>query len=123
MDSAIAILAALNIVFAGIRLISRSLSGLMGSALPEEDRQIIEDILKPYRQRGYDFHDLRARLAGSHRFVTFHVLVPGDMTIQDAHQLLDEIEAAIARKLPNLLIVTHVEPLDDPASFRHEMID
>ena len=123
LDSAIAILAALNIVFAGIRLISRSLSGLMGSALPEEDRQIIEDILKPYRQRGYDFHDLRARIAGSHRFVTFHVLVPGDMTIQDAHQLLDEIEAAIARKLPNLLIVTHVEPLDDPASFRHEMID
>ncbi|RQW83299.1 MAG: cation diffusion facilitator family transporter, partial [Methylococcus sp.] len=123
LDSAIAILAALNIVFSGIRLILRSISGLMGSALPPEDRQIIEDILKPYRLRGYDFHDLRARIAGSHRLVTFHVLVPGDMTIQDAHQLLDEIEAAIARKLPNLLIVTHVEPLDDPASFRHEMID
>ncbi len=123
LDSAIAIVAALNILNAGVQLIRRSLTGLLGAAIPDQERQTIESILEPYRRQGYQFHDLRSRVAGTHRLVTFHVLVPGTTTVQDAHDLLERIEAEIGIQLPNLTIVTHVEPLDDPASFRHELMD
>lgn len=122
LDSATALLAGLNIVNSGVQLIRRSLTGLLGAVLPAEERQVIESILAGYRRQGIQFHDLRSRMAGTHRLVTFHVLVPGTMAIHAAHELLDRIEAEIQEQLPNLLIVTHVEPLDDPAAFRHETL-
>jgi len=122
LDPVIAMVAGLNIVHAGIRLILRSLSGLLDTALPAEERDVIEEILNRYRRQGFEFHDLRARPAGAHRLVTLHALVPGVMTIQEAHDLMERIEGDIREHLPNLLIVTHAEPLDDPASFRHEML-
>jgi len=122
LDSAIAILAALNIVGSGTHLMLRSLSGLLGAAIPAEERQRIERILDRYRRNGFQFHDLRARVSGAQRFITMHVLVPGVMNVQEAHSLLENIEADIRGAIPNLLIVTHLEPLEDPSSFRHEII-
>jgi cation diffusion facilitator family transporter len=122
LDSVIAMLAALNIVSSGVTLIRRSLSGLLGVALPVEERQLVEAILEKYRRQGIQFHDLRARIAGSHRLITLHVLVPGDMAVQQAHELMENIEGDIRARLQNLLVVTHVEPLDDPASFRHDIL-
>jgi Ca2+-transporting ATPase len=122
LDPAIALLAALNIVVSGTQLILRSLSGLLGAAIPPEERHRIERILDNYRRQGIQFHDLRARVAGTQRLITLHVLVPGAMTVQEGHELLERIESDIREVIPNLLIVTHIEPLEDASSFRHEII-
>jgi cation diffusion facilitator family transporter len=122
LDSVIAILAALNIVRAGAQLIVRSLSGLIGLAIPSVERAKVERILDSYRRQGVKFHDLRAHSAGSQRLITVHVLVPGAMTVQQGHDLVQRIENDLRSALPNLLIVTHLEPLDDPASFAHEIV-
>ena len=122
LDSAIAILAAFNIVRAGAQLVVRSLSGLIGSAIPAMERAEVERILDAYRRRGLRFHDLRAHVAGSQRLLTVHVLVPGAMTVQQGHDLVQAIENDLAAVLPNLLVVTHLEPIDDPASFAHEIV-
>ena len=122
LDPAIAFLAALNIVVSGTQLILRSLSGLLGAAIPPEERHRIERVLDNYRRQGIEFHDLRARVAGTQRLITLHVLVPGAMTVQEGHDLLDRIESGIREVIPNLLIVTHIEPLEDESSFHHEII-
>lgn len=122
LDPAIAILAAVNIVVAGTRLILRSLSGLLGAAIPTEERQRVERVLDEYRRQGIQFHDLRARVSGTQRLITLHVLVPGAMTVREGHELLERIESDIRAVVPNLLIVTHIEPLEDASSFRHEII-
>lgn len=67
----------------------------------------------------YKFHDLRTRQAGADRFMTVHVLVPGGMTVKAGHDLLDRIEADIRRAVGDITVVTHLEPLEDPASFSH----
>lgn len=122
LDPAIAILAAVNIVVAGTRLILRSLSGLLGAAIPTEERHRVERVLDEYRRQGIQFHDLRARVSGTQRLITLHVLVPGAMTVREGHELLERIESDIRAVVPNLLIVTHIEPLEDASSFRHEII-
>ena len=64
-----------------------------------------------------EFHALRTRRAGRWRFVSFHVLVPGDWSVQRGHDLLEEIEEAVMERLPGTTVFTHLEPLEDPASF------
>jgi cation diffusion facilitator family transporter len=122
LDPVIAMLAAVNIVGAGAQLILRSLSGLIGAAIPAAERAEVECILDGYRQQGIQFHDLRARVAGTQRLMTFHVLVPGTLTVKEGHDLVQAIENDIGKILPNLIIVTHLEPLDDPSSFEHEIV-
>lgn len=122
LDPAIAVLAALQIIWSGARLIIRSIAGLLDAALPEGEQQVITAILGRYRDRGIRFHDLRTRAAGAQRFVTVHVLVPGDWSVQRGHDLSEEIEKAIAGAIRNAVIVTHLEPLDDEASFAHESL-
>ncbi len=122
LDAAIAILAALHILGTGVRLIGRSLSGLLGAAIPGEEREIIEGILADYRHQGIQFHDLRSRMSGIDRFLTLHVLVPGRMSVKDGHDLLERLEHALCEAIPGLHVVTHLEPIEDPSSFRHEMI-
>ncbi|MGY6214308.1 cation diffusion facilitator family transporter [Methylolobus aquaticus] len=122
LDATIAMLAALNIIRSGVQLIVRSLSGLVGPAIPSAERAAVERILDTYRRQGVRFHDLRAHSAGSQRLITVHVLVPGTMTVQQGHDLVQIIENDLRAALPNLLIVTHLEPLDDPASFAHEIV-
>jgi len=68
-------------------------------------------------------HALRSRVAGARRFVSLHVLVPGDWTVQRGHELLERIEADIRRALPNTSVLTHLESLEDPASWDDIALD
>jgi divalent metal cation (Fe/Co/Zn/Cd) transporter len=52
-----------------------------------------------------------------------HVLVPGHWTVQHGHQLLERIESDVRAALPNATVFTHLEPLDDPASFDDQKLD
>jgi cation diffusion facilitator family transporter len=117
LDPLIALAVAANIVWTGVRLLRETASGLLDRSLPRAERQIIEEILATYDQQGISFHALRTRGAGSLKFVTFHVLVPGVWTVQRGHDLCEEIEQAIAKAIPNTQVITHLEPQEDPRSW------
>ena len=123
LDSAIALLAAVNILGTGTQLILRSLAGLLGHPLPAGERAAINTVLDRYRRDGIQFHDLRAQIAGAQRLITLHVLVPGATSVQQGHDLLERLESDIHAVIPNLLIVTHLEPVEDPLSFQHPIIE
>jgi cation diffusion facilitator family transporter len=116
LDPVLALLVAANIVWTGWRLLQRSADGLMDVALPPEQHHAVIEILDSYRQQGIDYHALRTRQAGARSFVEVHVLVPGAWTVQRGHELLEELEAAIRSALPHTSVLTHLEPLEDPAS-------
>jgi cation diffusion facilitator family transporter len=122
LDPLIAIAVALHITWTGAKVLRRSVLGLMDRALPEPDLERIRQILEPYRVRGIEYHALRTRRAGRVRMVEMHVLVPGEMTVREGHRVADEIEDAIRAALPGSAVITHLEPIEDPASYRDEAL-
>ncbi|HEY9667018.1 MAG TPA: cation diffusion facilitator family transporter [Coleofasciculaceae cyanobacterium] len=123
LDPIIALIVAVNIVWTGWRLLRETGSGLMDAALPADEQQLIIDIFKPYEQRSIQFHALRSRVAGTRRFVSFHVLVPGEWSVKRGHDLCEEVELAICRALPGTHITTHLEPLNDPVSWDDQELE
>ncbi len=123
LDPAIALIVATYIFWTGMRLLRETGAGLLDMALPEAEQQIIADILADYEKNGILFHALRTRVAGSRQFVSFHILVPGDWTVQSGHQLCEEIELRIIKALPGTNVVTHLEPLSDPISWADRDLD
>ncbi len=123
LDPVIALAMAANIVWTGFKLLRETGSGLLDAALPADEQEAIALILSEYKNQGSEFHALRTRVAGSRRFVSVHVLVPGEWTVQRGHDLCEEIELAISRALPGTNVTTHLEPLEDPVSWDDEELD
>lgn len=123
LDPILAILVGLNILWTGGRLVSQSARGLMDTGLPVEDLRTIEGVLAPYRARGIDFHALRTRQAGMRRFVSLHVLAPGEWSIKRGHDLVEQIDADLRKALEGAVVFTHLEPLDDPAAMKDVRLD
>ncbi len=118
LDPAIAILLAFHIVFTGIRLVHQSMLGLMDTSLPARELEIIRGVLSGYEARHVRHHALRTRQAGTRRFMSVHLLFPDEWTIRQAHDVADEIEHAIRDAVPRLTVLTHLEPVSDPASWQ-----
>lgn len=110
LDPAIAALVALNILWAGWKIMHESVAGLMDAALPPEDVARIEAIIAATRGPTSDVHDLRTRHAGRLTFIDFSLRVPGSMSVDDSHALCDDIEEALRREFPDASITIHVEP-------------
>jgi cation diffusion facilitator family transporter len=123
LDPLIALLVALNIVWTGWQLLQRSASGLMDAAIPKEQIEAVEAVLKNYRQQGLEFHALRTRQAGRRAFITLHVLVPGKWTVKHGHDLVEHIEADIRAVVPFSHLTTHLEPIEDPVSLIDEALE
>ncbi|MDR0578443.1 MAG: cation diffusion facilitator family transporter [Candidatus Accumulibacter sp.] len=123
LDPLIALLVAVNIVWTGWKLIRRSTLGLMDSALPDEDHAQVVSILARYRSEGIDYHALRTRESGARRFIELHVLVPGAWSVRRGHDLAERLESDIRDALPRTTVITHVEPLEDPASHEDIALD
>lgn len=123
LDPAIALLVAANIVWTGWHLMRRSAAGLMDASVPAATLQQIDTLLAGYRRQGLDFHALRTRQAGSRAFVTLHVLVPGQWTVQLGHEWAERIENDIRHALPHAHVTTHLEPLEDPLSMADQALD
>lgn len=123
LDSAVALLVGAHIVWIGWRLAKRSAEGLMDAALPITQRETLEATLDRYRSKGFRFHAVRTRQAGMRSFVSMHVLVPGDWTVQRGHDLLERIEADVRAALPRCSVFTHLEPIEDPSSLKDEALD
>ncbi|PKO04395.1 MAG: cation-efflux pump [Chloroflexi bacterium HGW-Chloroflexi-3] len=117
LDSIVAILAAINILWTGYKIVRDSAYGLMDTALLQEDLDLIDKVLDQYKCQGVEFHAVRTRQSGSSKFINMHVLVPNEWTVEHGHALLNQIEGELKERLPNSNIFTHLEPLHDPTSY------
>ena len=124
LDPLIALVVAGNIVWTGVAILRQSFLGLLDTALPAADLATINTILQRYQERDdIHTHALRSREAGARRFVSFHILVPGWWSVHEGHRLLEEIEDEIVEALPGITVFTHLEALDDPASYDDTTLD
>ncbi len=124
LDPVIALLVAANIVRSGFHLVQHSVLGLMDTSLPIDEVDAVKSVLDQYRKTvGIDYHALRTRSAASRRFVSVHILVPGNWSVQRGHDLLERIEADLRNKLQRLTVTTHLEPIEDPVSWRDVELD
>lgn len=123
LDPIMALLVSLHIAWVAIKLLQETTAGFMDSALPETDQALIWATLTAYQTQGIHFHALRTRVAGARNFVSFHVLVPGDWTVQQGHALCEQLEQAIMRALPGTHVMTHLEPVEDPISWADIELD
>lgn len=124
VDALIAIAVGIHIIWAGVRLMRRSVLGLLDVAIPGDDLDEIDKLFAEYSNRyGVSFHALRTRQAGARRFVTFHLLVPDEWSVKRAHQLSEEIESRIRSMVPSASLLTHIEPIADPSSYDDQALD
>ena len=124
LDPIVAILVGLNIIWTGVRLVGRSVAGLMDAALPRQEQSLIQDVMEKYRQHGVSFHALRTRQAAARRFISVHILVPGDWTVHDAHHVAEDFESDIRAALGSVVTVfTHIEPVEDELSMEDMYLD
>ena len=122
LDPLLALAVAANIVRIGTQLLRRSATGLLDAGLPESDRDRIRAILDSYGAQGVHYHALRTRQAGTRRFISFHILVPGEWNVQRGHDLLEQIEDEVRATLPFSTVFTHLEPIEDPISWADERL-
>lgn len=113
MDPVIGLLVAGNITWTGFRLVRRSFDGLMDHALPPEEQALVRGAIEAQLEPGMDYHALRTRQAGARRFADCHLLVPGQLTVLQAHQVADRIERAVKQALPHLEMTVHIEPIEE----------
>lgn len=112
LDPLLAALVAGNVLWSGWALVRESVGGLMDSAPPEEDLARIRRCIADSAGGAIEAHDLRTRHAGRRTFVDFHLVVPGEMRVGEAHEICDRIERALRREMGEALISIHVEPQD-----------
>ena len=117
LDPIVALIVAANIVWTGVRIMRDSVGGLMDGAISAEDQQKVRSILEAHLEAGAQYHALRTRQAGAQRFISFHMMVPGNWTVDRGHRMLDHIEAELCQALSNVTVFSHLESLEDPASW------
>ena len=124
LDPLVALLVAAHILWTGFGLVRRSLAGLLDPAIAHDEQGEIERLFAEYSRRyGVSFHAVRTRQAGARRFISFHLLVPDEWTVAQAHRLSEEIESRIRSLVPNASLLTHIEPISDPASYDDQDLD
>ena len=110
LDPLLAALTAVYILGSGAFLIRESVGGLMDAAPATEVVERVRRLVAEHAAGAIEAHDLRMRQAGPSTFVEFHLVVPGAMTVDDAHVICDRVEAALTAEFQGMLISIHVEP-------------
>jgi len=108
-DAVFGIAIALWLLWGAFRASSEAVNQLMDREWPEEERQEFLDACATYPQL-HGLHDLRTRKSGTLRFVQFHVWVPADWSVQEAHDRLDAVEEELQQRFPGTEILIHVDP-------------
>jgi cation diffusion facilitator family transporter len=114
LDPAVAIAVAVAIVAAGVRIVSRSARVLVDEALPPDELQAVRDTVVDFGAAHgvVGFHRLRARRAGSRRYVDLHLQFEAGTTLEDAHRTAHLLQDEIGRRLRGADILIHLEPED-----------
>jgi cation diffusion facilitator family transporter len=114
IDPAVALLVAGGVAVAGVRILLSSSRSLVDEALPEEELDWIRSTIRELggERNVVGFHKLRARRAGTRRYVDLHLQFAAGTTLEAAHQTAHELTAAIRGRLAGADILVHVEPRD-----------
>ena len=123
LDALVGIVVGLLVLRSGFKLVRRSLLGLLDTSLPTATLATITEILDRHAGDGVRYHALRTRQAGARRFISFHILVPGEWSVQRGHDLLELIEERIRTAIPNSVVDTHLEPIEDPVSWEDTRLE
>lgn len=110
LDPLLAAVVALNILWAGYKIIKQSMAGLMDEAVGAEMEKRIRACIQESGHGALQVHDIRARTAGRMTFIEFHMVVPGAMTVNEAHDICDRVEDALEAALENTDVSIHIEP-------------
>lgn len=110
LDPLIAIAVAINILWAGYRIMLHSMSGLMDEAASGEIQARIRGLIAANGYGALQVHDIRTRHAGRATFIEFHLVVPGAMSVSDAHAICDRLEHVLEAEIEGAEVVIHVEP-------------
>lgn len=110
LDPLMATGVAINILWSGWKIVKESLSGLMDEAVPQGTLETVREIIAKEADGALEAHDLRTRHAGSATFIDFHLVVPSETTVFNAHEICDRVEAALKENVPGAMITIHVEP-------------
>lgn len=112
LDAILAALVALNILWSGWAVIRDSVGGLMDVAVPKDIQHTIREVIASNAEGAIEAHDIRTRQAGKMTFIDFHLVVPGTMRVDAAHEICDTIEAKLREAVREVQITIHVEPED-----------
>jgi cation diffusion facilitator family transporter len=123
IDPLIALLVAANILWTGFHLLRHAYLGLMDVSLPNERLAEIDGVLKEYQSQGIQFHALRTRSAAARSFVSMHILVPSAWSVKRAHKVAEQVETRVRALLPQASVFTHIEPVEDPASWQDNELE
>ncbi len=123
LDPIIALVVAAQIIWTGVQLLRRSALGLLDSALAPEEQAAVRAVLARHEGPALQFHAVRTRQAASRRFVSMHILVPGSWSVRQGHELAELIESEVRGVIHNATVFTHLEAIEDPASFQDQGLD
>ncbi|MFN4102605.1 MAG: cation diffusion facilitator family transporter, partial [Pararhodobacter sp.] len=104
LDPILAMLVGINILWSGWKVTTASLSGLMDEAVPQATLRDIQAIISDTGTGAIEAHDLRTRHAGRATFIDFHLVVDGQTTVAEAHDICDRIETSLKDRLPDAQI-------------------
>ncbi len=110
VDPLVGVIVAAHVLRMGVNLVGRSIGGLMDTSLPPTEEAQILAILNTHDQEIVDYHAVRARLAGSGRFLDLHLVLHRTLSVGQAHALCDHLEEHIQEALPGTDVTIHVEP-------------
>lgn len=117
LDAIVAMAVGINILFTGAKLMHESGMGLMDVSLPRAENDRIREILEGFTAENVMFHGVRTRESGNRRYMDMHLLVPGAWSVQQAHDLVEEITEALRAEFDDLHVMIHAEPIEDPRSY------
>jgi cation diffusion facilitator family transporter len=123
LDPIIALVVAAQIVWTGVQLLRRSALGLLDTALAPQEQALLREVLSRHEGPELQFHAVRTRQAASRRFVSMHILVPGGWSVRRGHELAEQIESEVRAVIHNATVFTHLEAIEDPASFQDQGLD
>ena len=110
LDPVLAVGVAVSVLWSGVGLVKESVGGLMDAAPAGVIVERIRLLVGQHADGAIEAHDLRTRHAGRLTYLEFHLVVPGDMRVAEAHAICDRIEAALKAEVEGLVITIHVEP-------------
>jgi ferrous-iron efflux pump FieF len=119
-DLFFSVVVAIILIISALKIFRDGFGGLMDASIPSNLEQKLHEIVSamPYPYAGY--HKMRSRVAGSRKYVDFHLLICRDEKIDEAHKMADKLEIILAEEIKNLDTVIHIEPCSNPCELTKE---